>query len=90
MEPLNRQEREARDKAFEEMMEEMRPGCGIRRKMLEARVRAGLTQAELARRMRTTQPVIARLEAGRCMPSIRMLERLAEATLSRLVVRLER
>ena len=35
----------------------------------EARTRAGLTQAELARRVSTSQPAIARIEAGRSQPS---------------------
>jgi transcriptional regulator with XRE-family HTH domain len=43
--------------------------------LLEARRRAGLTQAELASRAGTTQSAIARLEAGRSSPS---LERLTE------------
>ena len=37
--------------------------------MIEARSRAGLTQEELAERMGTTQPVVARLESGRIRPS---------------------
>ena len=52
--------------------------------VIEARTRAGLTQRELARQMGTTQPVVARLESGRVRPSLRTLERLAEATSSRL------
>jgi hypothetical protein len=47
---------------------------------MDVRNRAGLTQAEPARKMGTTQPVVARLER----PSMRTLERLAEATGSRL------
>jgi len=54
--------------------------------VIEARNRAGLTQEELARRMGTTQPVVARLESGRVRPSMRTLERLAEATGSRLLI----
>jgi transcriptional regulator with XRE-family HTH domain len=54
--------------------------------VIEARRRAGLTQQQLARRMGTTQPVIARLEAGKTHPSLRTLERLADATGSRLVI----
>jgi transcriptional regulator with XRE-family HTH domain len=46
--------------------------------LLEARRRAGLTQAELASRAGTTQSAIARLEAGRSSPS---LERLTELLL---------
>ena len=52
--------------------------------MIAARGRAGLTQAELARRMKTTQAAIARLESGRIKPSTRTLERLAAATGTRL------
>jgi ribosome-binding protein aMBF1 (putative translation factor) len=51
--------------------------------VMDVRNRAGLTQEELARRMGTTQPVVARLESGRSRPSMRTLERLAEATGSR-------
>ena len=39
--------------------------------------------------MGTTQPVIARLESGRKRPSMRTLERLAEATGSRLLISFE-
>ena len=57
--------------------------------MIAARARAGLTQAALARRMKTTQTVIARLESGRVMPSTRTLERYARATGSRLKITFE-
>ena len=56
---------------------------------MEVRNRAGLTQAELARKMGTTQPVVARLESGRSRPSMRTLERLAEATGLRLLISFE-
>jgi len=57
--------------------------------VIDARNRAGLTQSELARRMGTKQPVVARLESGRARPSMRTLERLAKATGSRLLIRFE-
>jgi ribosome-binding protein aMBF1 (putative translation factor) len=44
----------------------------------KARRRAGLSQAELARRMKTTQSTVARLESGRGQPSTRTLLRLAK------------
>jgi transcriptional regulator with XRE-family HTH domain len=44
------------------------------------RVRAGLTQVELAQRMGTTQSSIARIESGGSLPTINMLARLARAT----------
>jgi transcriptional regulator with XRE-family HTH domain len=45
----------------------------------EARRRAALTQAELARRVGTTQSVIARVEAGRTRPSVEYISRLLRA-----------
>jgi len=57
--------------------------------LISARAKAGLTQAELARRMGTTQAVIARLEGGKVWPSTRTLERFAAATGCRLKISLE-
>ena len=54
--------------------------------VIEARNRAGLSQRALARKMGTTQPVVARLESGRARPSLRTLERFARATGSRLQI----
>jgi DNA-binding XRE family transcriptional regulator len=94
MSKMTRQEREARDNAFAELMQETNPGfarpdSSIQQRMIETRVRAGLTQDQLARRLGTTQSSIARLEGGRRMPNLKLLERLAEATGSVLVVRFE-
>src|SRR5438309_11127125 len=55
----------------------------------KARIRAGLSQAELARRMKTTQSTIARLESGRGRPSTRTLDRFAKATGHRLKITFE-
>ncbi|WP_353215833.1 helix-turn-helix domain-containing protein [Salinisphaera hydrothermalis] len=54
-----------------------------------ARKRAGLTQAQLAQRMHTTQSVIARLEAGRQFPSVETLDQIAQATDSHLHISFE-
>lgn len=50
------------------------------------RTDAGLTQAELAQRMGTTQSAIARIEGGGSRPSLDTLERLASAVGAELVV----
>jgi transcriptional regulator with XRE-family HTH domain len=55
----------------------------------KARRRAGLSQAELAKRMKTTQSTIARLESGRGLPSTRTLGRFAKATGHRLKISFE-
>ncbi len=40
----------------------------LARALIEARTEAGLTQEELADRMRTTQSAIARMESGKRFP----------------------
>ncbi len=50
------------------------------------RTEAGLTQAELAQRMGTTQSAIARMEGGGTRPSLDTLEKLARAVGQELVV----
>jgi len=45
----------------------------------EARLRAGLTQRELARRAQTSQPAIARWESGEVVPSFERLRELIRA-----------
>jgi transcriptional regulator with XRE-family HTH domain len=40
---------------------------------------AGLTQAELARRVGTTQAAISKIETGRTVPGLDLLDRLAAA-----------
>jgi transcriptional regulator with XRE-family HTH domain len=57
--------------------------------VIGVRNRAGMTQKQLARKMGTTQPVVARLESGRARPSMQTLERLAKATGSRLFISFE-
>lgn len=73
-------------KAYDDLDEEYR----LASVMIEARARAGLTQEELAARMKTKQAVIARLESGRVKPSTRTLERIARATGHRLRIVFER
>lgn len=61
----------------------------IARELIAARTRAGLSQAEVAERMGTSQSTIARLESGRTLPSLRTLERYANTTGNGAFVRLE-
>jgi ribosome-binding protein aMBF1 (putative translation factor) len=57
--------------------------------LVEARVHAGLTQAQLAARMNTSQTAIARLESVRGNPSLKTLRRFAEATGTQLKISFE-
>lgn len=60
----------------------MTPSALIR----EARIAAGLSQAELARRAGTSQPAIARYESGTSSPSTVTLDRVLRAAGRRLVL----
>lgn len=71
--------------AYEALEEEFTLAAAL----IEARAQAGLTQEELARRMETTQSVVARLEGGRTRPSTRTLEKVARATGTRLKISFE-
>jgi transcriptional regulator with XRE-family HTH domain len=57
--------------------------------LIEARKQAGLSQDQLARRMKTSQSYVARIESGQVRPSTNALERLARATGTRLKITFE-
>jgi transcriptional regulator with XRE-family HTH domain len=61
----------------------------LARTLIEARTRAGLSQTQLAHRMKTSQSYIARIESGKVRPSTDALERFAQATGSRLRITFE-
>ena len=61
----------------------------LARTLIEARTRAGLTQTQLARRMKTSQSYVARIEGGKVRPSTDALERFAKATGTRLRIAFE-
>ena len=56
--------------------------------LLAARNKAKLTQAQVAKRMGTSQSAVARLESGRA-PSIASLRKYARATGSRIEIKLK-
>lgn len=77
------------DPAYRADYDAMEEEFALASALIEARAKAGLTQEELARRMKTTQSVVARLEGGRARPSTRTLERIAKATGTRLRISFE-
>ena len=69
--------------------ERLRPEFELAEIIIAARAAQGLTQAELAARMGTSQSYIARLEGGKVSPSMKTWQRLAAATGTRAKVTLE-
>jgi len=64
------------------------PEYEIAAELIRARMRAGLSQAELAERMGTSQSTITRLESGTSLPSTKTLWRVAKATGSKVEVKI--
>jgi len=81
-----------RDPAFKTEYDALEAEFTLFDELLKARKQAGLTQAEIAERMGTKAPAVARLESGggsdRHSPSLGTLRRYADAVGCDLVVRL--
>ena len=67
------------DPAFRKEYESLQPEIDITRAILDARIRAGMTQSELSVKSGISQADISRLEKGTRNPSIALLKRLADA-----------
>lgn len=79
----------AADPAYREAYDALDEEFALVSSLIQARMHAKLSQAEVARRMGTTESTISRLESGRVKPSTRTLERYALATGHRLLIRFE-
>lgn len=73
---------------FREEYEKADAEFAIIEALVRARSAAKLSQAELAKRIGTTQSAVARLEGGGVSPSLSTLRRYAEATGTKLHVEL--
>lgn len=67
------------DEEFRKEYEAMKPEFVIIQAMIDARKKSGLTQKELSSRTGIAQGDISKLENGNGNPSIRTLQKLAEA-----------
>lgn len=76
------------DEAYRAAYEALEPEFALAKELIAARGRAGLTQADVAARMGTTQSVVARIESGRNPPNLKTLEKYARAVGMQLSVRL--
>ena len=83
--------RELKDPEFSFYFQREQAISEIARLVRDARLKAGLTQAQLAKKAQSSQVVIARLESGtdQRTPSLDLLERIASALKAKLLVRFE-
>lgn len=75
------------DPEYREEYEKLSTEFELAQVLIETRANAGLTQKELANRMKTTQSAIARMESGKRLPSTGTLKRLAMATGTHLEIK---
>lgn len=68
----------AQEPGFDEAYRRARLALAFGRAMREVREERGVTQTELAQRIGSTQPVIARLEAGGVDPKLSTMRRVFE------------
>jgi len=66
------------DKSFREEYYKYDLAMEIGLKIMSARIDRGLTQAQLAKKLKTRQPSIARIENGNNLPSLKFLDKVAE------------
>ena len=78
-----------KNKEFRRIAKESEPEYQLARSLIAARIKKRLTQAEIAKRAKTNQASISRLETGSARPSMPFLERIAAALGGRLMVRFE-
>jgi transcriptional regulator with XRE-family HTH domain len=78
-----------KEPGFKEGHDALEEEFSLASQFIQARVRAGLTQAEVADRMGTSQSTVARLESGSAKPSPSTLKRFAQATGARVRITLE-
>ena len=68
-----------KDPEYKRISDELEPQFQIARQMIGARIKQNITQEELAKKVKTGQAVISRLEGMNSKPSISLLERVARA-----------
>lgn len=87
MENVNKHKKELMKKPeFREAYEKMDPGFRFAEMILSLRKKNNITQKELAERLGTTQSAVSRMESGDYNPSLKTLNRIAEAFNSKLEI----
>jgi len=69
--------------------ERLEPRYQLISQLIEARIKRGLTQEQLAKKAGTKQSAIARLESGNANPSVAFLEKVTKAVDSQLIIQVK-
>lgn len=68
-----------KDSKVKKAYEDLQPEFAIVQALIDARAKKKISQEDLAKRMRTGQAVISRLENANASPSLSLIKRLANA-----------
>lgn len=66
-----------KDPEFRKALGEIEPEYQVARALIKARIEQGLTQAQLAKKLKTKQSVLSRVENAKTTPTLSFLKRLA-------------
>ena len=83
-------EESAKDASFAGRLDEQFNKYRLAQELKAMREKAGLSQKELAERVHTKQPSIARMERARVLPKLDLLQRVARALGAEVVVSFRR
>ena len=78
---------EMKSPKFRRAYESLEPEFQIARAVIQARIKKGLTQRQLAEKIGTKQPAIARLEGMNTTPTISQIKKIAKVLDKRLIIR---
>ena len=75
-----------KDKSYKKAYDELEFEFSLIRAIIDARIKKGITQKEIAERMGTKQSSIARFESGRYNPTLAFVQKLANAVGTKIKV----
>ncbi len=75
-----------KDKTTQQAYNKLEPEFVLIQKLIEKRLKQGLTQAQLAKKLGTKQTAISRLESGTYNPTIGFLSKVAVALNVKLII----
>lgn len=78
-----------KDPEFVKIAAKDEAGYQLARSLINARTKKNLTQVQIAKKAKTDQATISRLESGVSKPSISLLQKVANALGARLSIRFE-
>ncbi len=82
--------RQMKKPGFKKEFDALEEEFALAGELIGARARAKLTQAQVARRMGTSQSAVARMESGRSLPSTSSLKKYAKAVGHRVIITLKK